>query len=74
MHRELVTGRVKILESYLAPAAFELDRTNVKKGTWLLAVRVVDDDLWKQVKSGELAGFSIGGSAVKVPVPGPAKS
>jgi hypothetical protein len=68
MHREFVTGRVKILESYLAPAAFELDGTRVKKGTWLLAVRVVDDDVWRQVKAGELAGFSIGGSAVKVPV------
>jgi DNA adenine methylase len=68
MHRELVNQRVKILESYLAPAPFELDSTRVKKGTWLLAVRVVDDDLWRQVKAGDLAGFSIGGSAVKVPV------
>jgi hypothetical protein len=68
MHRELVNQRVKILESYLAPAPFELDGTHVKKGTWLLAVRVVDDDLWRQVKTGELAGFSIGGSAVKVPL------
>jgi hypothetical protein len=67
MHRELVNGRVKILESYLAPANFDLDGTRIKKGTWLLAVRVLDDELWRQVKAGEIGGFSIGGSAVKVP-------
>jgi DNA adenine methylase len=65
MHRDLVNGKVKILESYLAPAAFALDGTQVRKGTWLLAVRVLDDALWGQVKSGELTGFSIGGSAVR---------
>jgi hypothetical protein len=31
-------------------------------------VRVLDDGIWRQVKAGEIAGFSIGGSAVKVPV------
>jgi site-specific DNA-adenine methylase len=67
MHQGLVNSRVKILESYVAPAAFELDGTQVRKGTWLLAVRVLDDALWEQVRSGELTGFSIGGSAVRKP-------
>jgi DNA adenine methylase len=65
MHREILGDQVKILESYLAPAEFELDGTRVRKGTWMLAVRVLDDALWKQVKAGELTGFSIGGSAVR---------
>jgi DNA adenine methylase len=69
MHRELVNGRVKILESYLAPANFDLDATHIKKGTWLLAVRVLDDDLWRQVKAGEIGGFSIGGNAVRAGEP-----
>jgi DNA adenine methylase len=60
---------VKILESYVAPAAFALDGTQVRKGTWLLAVRVLDDALWGQIKAGELSGFSIGGSAVRNPDP-----
>jgi hypothetical protein len=63
MHRGLVNGRVKILESYLAPTSFALDGAQVRKGTWLLAVRVLDDDLWAQIKSGELTGLSMGGSA-----------
>ncbi len=65
MHRDLVNEKVKILESYVAPAPFELDGTQVRKGTWLLAVRVLDDALWGQIKAGELSGFSIGGSAVR---------
>lgn len=65
MHRELVNGRVKILESYVSPAEFEIDGTKLKKGTWLLAVRVLDDDLWRQVKAGEISGLSIGGSALR---------
>lgn len=65
MHREIVTGRVKILESYVAPAEFALDGTAVKKGTWLLAVRVTDDALWKEIQTGGLTGFSIGGNAVR---------
>jgi DNA adenine methylase len=65
MHRDLVNGKVKILESYVAPAAFDVDGTQVRKGTWLLAVHVLDNELWKQIKAGELQGFSIGGSAVR---------
>lgn len=41
----------------------------IAKGTWLLAVRVLSDDLWRRVKDGELTGFSIGGSARRVPEP-----
>ncbi|HEU4409095.1 MAG TPA: XkdF-like putative serine protease domain-containing protein [Polyangiaceae bacterium] len=67
MHRERVNGQVKILETYLAPADFELAGARVRKGTWLLAVRVLDDALWAQVKGGALTGFSIGGSARKYP-------
>lgn len=65
MHREILGEQVKILESYLAPADFEVDGTRIKKGTWLLAVRVVDDELWRQIKAGDLTGFSIGGSALR---------
>jgi DNA adenine methylase len=40
---------------------------SVSKGTWLMAVRVLDDGLWEQVKTGGITGFSIGGSAVRTP-------
>jgi hypothetical protein len=67
MHQALVNGRIKICESYLAPVDFTIGTESVKRGTWLLGVRVVDDDLWAAVKGGELTGFSIGGFAQRVP-------
>jgi site-specific DNA-adenine methylase len=65
MHRAFVDGDVKILESYLAPVDFSLDGARIKEGTWLLAVRIINDDLWRKVKQGVLSGFSIGGSAAR---------
>jgi len=32
---------------------------------WVVAYKVYDDAVWKMVKSGELAAFSIGGRAIK---------
>lgn len=68
MHREMVNDKVKILESYIAPVEFEAGGITVKKGTWLMAVRVVDDQLWDLVKGAGLTGFSIGGSAIRAPL------
>lgn len=67
MHRLRVNGQVKVLESYLAPADFTIGDIKVRKGTWLLAVRILSDELWEQVKDGLLTGFSIGGSARRQP-------
>lgn len=67
-HSENVTGKLKILESYIAPVDFTVeDDETVKKGTWLMGIRVVDDDLWTDVKKGEFTGFSIGGDAYRNP-------
>jgi putative serine protease XkdF len=68
MHKEIVDGDIRILESYLSPTEFEVDGMSVKKGTWLLAARVVSDRLWDKVKKGEFTGWSIGGNALREPV------
>ncbi len=67
MHRLRVNDQVKVLESFLAPTDFQLGNVQVRRGTWLLAVRVLSDELWTKVTEGELTGFSIGGSARRVP-------
>jgi hypothetical protein len=67
MHRELVNGRVRILESYIERGEPEIDGFKVKRGTWMLATRIADDGLWNAVKTGKITGYSIGGSAVRVP-------
>jgi DNA adenine methylase len=63
MHKMRVNGAVKIVESYLAPGDLTIGDRLIKKGTWLLGVRVFSDALWLEVKEGHLTGFSIGGSA-----------
>jgi hypothetical protein len=65
MHRYRMDGRIRILESYIAPCDMEIEGQPVKAGTWLMVVRVIDDGLWAAVKSGKLTGFSIGGSAIR---------
>lgn len=69
-HEEIVTGKLKVLENYVAPVDFEIGTESVKKGTWLMAIRVVDDGLWTAVKAGSYSGFSIGGTAIRQPSPG----
>ena len=65
-HTELAK-QVRILESFLAPDEFSVGERVIKAGTWILAVRVLSDALWKDVKAGDFTGFSIGGSAIRRP-------
>lgn len=66
-HKEAINGKVKLLENYIAPVSFKVSGEKVKKGTWLMMWRVVDDELWAAVKAGDITGFSIGGHAVRKP-------
>jgi hypothetical protein len=42
---------------------FTMGQESVKKGSWIIAVKVNDDKLWSDVKSGKLTGFSVAGIA-----------
>ena len=67
-HQEVVSrDKLRILENYIVPADFEADGEQVTKGTWLMGIRVVDDELWGSVKKGSFTGFSIGGKAYRRP-------
>ena len=50
----------EVIESYIAPADFELGGQAVTKGTWMMAVKVVDD-VWTGIQKGEYTGFSLAG-------------
>lgn len=50
-----------IVESYIAPVDFMVDGTQIKKGSWVAAMKILDSDAWKAVENGDLVGFSIGG-------------
>lgn len=50
----------RLVESYLLPMDLETDDGDVvPKGSWMMGVRVTDDDAWSSVKDGTLGGFSI---------------
>lgn len=56
--------KLRVLESFVAPTNMEIEGSQVKKGTWLMAARVLDDELWAAVKDGRLTGWSIEGYAL----------
>ncbi|MCK5601946.1 hypothetical protein KAR91_08760 [Candidatus Pacearchaeota archaeon] len=54
---------VRVLENYIAPSSFKLKGQKVKKGSWVLVTRILDDDVWEKIKSGEITGYSMAGIA-----------
>lgn len=69
MHQKTINDKAKVIESYLAPCDFTLGGQKVIKGTWVMAMQILDAKLWQEAKSGGLTGFSIGGSAQRTPEP-----
>ena len=74
MHNWEALGKkdIQVLESYIAPVDFTVgegaDTYKVLKGTWLLALRVLNDALWTAIKDGNIGAFSIGGMANRQPL------
>ena len=58
-------AKAELVENYIAPVNFEIGSEKIKKGTWIVGVKVHDPEIWRKIKSGELTGFSIGGYAMK---------
>lgn len=67
-HTELANSRIRILETWIQRDDAVIEGVTVTKGTWLMAVKFIDDELWEKVKKGEITGFSIGGKASRTPV------
>lgn len=61
----------KVVESYIAPQNLRFDGQNgkqiVKEGSWVLGVRVDDDELWNAIKKKEINAFSVGGMGRRTP-------
>jgi hypothetical protein len=50
-----------VVESYIAPIEFTLNGRIVPKGAWVVAIKIVSDDLWMKIISGVYTAFSTGG-------------
>lgn len=65
MHKEWDDDIGDIVESYIAPTDMRIGDGVVKAGTWLIGV-VWSPEYWEKVKSGEITGFSMGGTARRI--------
>ncbi len=65
MHKEDAGPRAKIVESYITTARMQIGTQFVKRGTWVMVVKILDPELWNMVKTGQYTGFSMGGRAVE---------
>jgi len=63
-HKKLAKS-IKVVENYISPMDMMLGGQEVKKGSWVMTVKILNDSLWEGVKKGDYTGFSIGGFAVK---------
>jgi hypothetical protein len=60
-------AKASIIESYIAPTDFKCNGQVVKSGSWVMAVKIHDNDLWQAVKKGDITGFSIAGTGTRTP-------
>lgn len=58
-------AQVVPVESFIAPAQLEVAGRPVLKGSWVMAAKINDPELWGKVRKGEITGYSIGGSAIR---------
>jgi uncharacterized ParB-like nuclease family protein len=54
-----------VVESYIAPQDLQFEGQNgpqvVKKGSWVMGVKINDLKMWEKVLNDEITGFSVGG-------------
>ena len=63
MHKEAAGRRVRIVENYIMPVTAQVGDQIITKGSWVIVVKIFDDEIWKEVKEGKYTGFSMGGYA-----------
>ncbi|MGE6260878.1 XkdF-like putative serine protease domain-containing protein [Heyndrickxia sporothermodurans] len=55
-------GVGEVVESYIAPADFTIGEQTITKGSWVLVTKA-SDDIWEEIKKGEITGYSMAGKA-----------
>lgn len=65
MHDGKAVDGVVVLETYLSKVEERHADEVFPVGTWFLATRVENDDLWAAIQSGAFTGYSMGGTALR---------
>ncbi len=61
-HKQEIDNKTDIVEIYLAPVDFEINKEQVIEGSWIIGMKIYDKELWKETKE-SITGFSAGGTA-----------
>lgn len=69
LEHEVDVGRdqVVIVENAIAPVDYQLGSQTVTKGSWVMVTKVLDDQIWADVKAGRYTGYSFEGWGRRVP-------
>lgn len=59
--------KVNLAEGFLAPCDLTIGREKVTKGTAVVALHILDKELWDDIKSGDINGCSIEGMGKRTP-------
>lgn len=63
IQHSVFTKSFQLRQSYITKSDVKLGSKKVKKGSWVIQVKVLDEEIWKKIKKGKITGFSIGGKA-----------
>ena len=68
-HDDNITTDNTLLESWIVDDP-QMDKAkamgfNVPQGSWMVSYKINDEETWKKIKSGELAGFSVAGQFIE---------
>ena len=63
-YRHNSVADARVVESYI----YNYDDGDIKKGSWVIVVKIFNDELWEKVKNSEINGFSIGGYGNRVKI------
>ena len=57
------TDTFDIVESYISPVDMILNDVVIKAGSWMSVLQIYSDEIWSEIKDGNLSGVSIGATA-----------
>ena len=59
---------VVLVENYIPENDTFINNDLVKAGSWVIALKVYNNEIWNAIKGGELNSFSIGGWGERMPI------
>lgn len=70
-HKEALStkNKAKVVASIVMKAGDVFYGEKLEYGTWILGVKIEDDELWEMVKEGQISAFSPGGYSLRRPIP-----